>query len=205
MHNMAHDPYNHDRPPKRGPDFLPSTEDATGARSGRHNHVVTHDGDKSLFTDTGLPTWLVPAHQHTLPVYDEGTWREIIERVMCGEPMKSICADGRMPNLLPLMRYMKHHPERREEYNEARRMAAEVHLEPAMVNASDGKDEKGNETLEDTARSALRVKTYQFLLKAWDRERYGEKKDVDITVGVNLVNAMDEAERRVERVIEHDG
>ena len=55
------------------------------------------------------------------------------------------------------------------------------------------------DSLEDANRSAIRIDSRKWQLKVWNRERFGDVKQIDQTVHVDLTLAMETAQERLDR------
>ena len=53
------------------------------------------------------------------------------------------------------------------------------------------------DSLEDVARSTLRINTRKWLVGVWNRKRFGETKQVEQTITIDLSEAMAAAQQRV--------
>lgn len=157
---------------------------------------------KELIQETGVPHWLQPPKLDRSNEYTEWTWEAALGRVADGETLTSICRDPTMPDLQPFRRWIHSDAARRDRYYASRAIGAEK-VEDELIDISDAADNP----MEDTARSALRIQTRKWLLGVWNRDRYGEKKQIDQSVVVDIGAAMERAQKRVQasrqgRVIE---
>jgi len=66
-----------------------------------------------------------------------------------------------------------------------------------MIDIADGTSQDGL-ILNDTNRDALRISTRKWLLGVWNRDRYGEKKQIDMGVTIDMGEIINEARARVE-------
>ena len=55
------------------------------------------------------------------------------------------------------------------------------------------------DSLEDANRSSIRIDSRKWQLKVWNRERFGDVKQIDQTVHVDLTLAMETAQERLDR------
>ena len=67
---------------------------------------------------------------------------------------------------------------RKSAYLMAKAVGAEA-VEDQMLRIADGLDPDGNATIEDVARSTLKIGTRKWLLGVWNRKRYGDTKHVE--------------------------
>ena len=88
-------------------------------------------------------------------------------------------------------RWIHSNRDRLRRWEEAKRIGCES-VEDRLIQIADG-----SLALEDVQRSSLRVNTLKWLLGVWDRKRYGEVKQVDVTATINIHQALKEARGRV--------
>lgn len=154
-----------------------------------------------LITQTGVPHWLQPAKLAPGDFYPEWVWEHILERLMAGETLTSVCKDPAMPEYQPMLRWIHAEEDRKARYHDARAVGASL-IEDQMLAIADGSDNE----MEDVQRSTLRISTRKWLLGVWDRKRYGETKQVDHNVTLDLSQAIEQANERIngrqEKVIE---
>jgi hypothetical protein len=55
-----------------------------------------------------------------------------------------------------------------------------------------------SDSLEDVARSTLRINTRKWLLGVWNRKRFGDVKQIEQNVTIDMGAAMADAQKRVE-------
>lgn len=133
-------------------------------------------------TATALPAWIGTTHT-SVPVQSnfaiqlerqnhifESIWDSLLDRTSLGHKLKDIASDDPRGIDLPrLTRWISKDPTRNKEYNAAKRMGTHMVLEE-MIDISDGKD-----SMEDVARSTLRVNTRRLYLKAYNRDVFGDQ------------------------------
>lgn len=154
-----------------------------------------------------LPLSWVPSDVHG-PLPDdpracqyEMTCRSLFERVLDNladgiTVAETLRDDIREISYGSLLRWIHENPDRKQLYEAARKIGTEV-MANEIVNIADGKNPDGSETLEDVSRSTLRINTRKFIMQSWNRDRYGEKRQIDQNVNVNLIDAMEEASKRL--------
>ena len=165
-------------------------------------------------THEPLPGWLAP---EPLPYYHPTVLqarrelranRKAIEEIafesLFEEFLDVICENGlgvtqmfdrdpRGPDLKRFIAWVVRDPKRKELYYEAQAVGAEVcAVEIPMI--ADAKD-----SLEDANRSSIRIDSRKWQLKVWNRERFGDVKQIDQTVTINLQDAMQVAQERLDR------
>lgn len=167
--------------------------------------VPTKTKAPHLFTWTDIPVWLqMPKTDHG-DHYTEWTWEEILSRTMAGYRLEQICADPTMPKRERLIRWLGH-PDNAEymaQYEEARRIGTLALEEEALAIADglpfDPSDPDMPAIPDDVTRAKLRVETRWKSIRAWNADRYGDKKQVDMSIQIDVRDAM---ARAAERVIE---
>jgi len=84
--------------------------------------------------------------------------------------------------------------EREARYEEAQRIGTAAMAEKVML-ISDGIDNP----MEDVQRSALRVATREKLMKAWNRKRYGDRQQVDVTNNtvISIKNLLEQRDQQL--------
>lgn len=139
----------------------------------------------------------------------EAVFERFLDGVAQGQPLSAIVRDYPIEmEPTKIIRWIHRDPERKERYYEAQAIGAEV-IACQMMEIADAKD-----SLEDVARSTLRVGTRKWLLGVFNRKRFGDVKQIEQNVSVSLVDAMGDARQRIEnartvdvpaRLIENDG
>ena len=101
----------------------------------------------------------------------QAAFEPILDRVALGHALKDILADRPDSAVIhqgALIRWIRKDPERLARFREAQEIGAEV-VEDEMVSIADAQH-----SLEDVARSTLRVKTRQWVLEVRNRKRYAK-------------------------------
>lgn len=158
----------------------------------------------ALTTDTQLPDWLQaqpPAAPRTnkqvIAELNQTMFENMFEvalvRIACGVPLKEILAeDFRQPQYEHFLRWIHKDEGRKSRYYEAQEMGAEM-VASEMLEIADASD-----SLEDVARSTLRINTRKWLLGVWNRKRFGDVKQIEQNVTIDMGAAMADAQKRVE-------
>ena len=148
-----------------------------------------------LIQETDVPHWLQPpVPEHVTPTeYTEWHWEETLRRLSAGETLKSICSTSNMPDYGRYQRWIhdKKHPERKERYREAQMLATESHADDYQEDMANQYDDDGNPKDLEWTKEKNRMR--QFLMKTWNRDRYGEKKEtaqVEINMGSLALDAL---------------
>lgn len=119
---------------------------------------------------------------------------DILEHVESGQPLKSFAEMRPLEfNYRRCISWIMRDETRKNRYHEAQAVAAEVLNEetPEIADASD--------SLEDVARSTLRINDRKRRMAVYNRKRFGDTKQIDQTVTINLGDAMREAQERLDR------
>ena len=101
--------------------------------------------------------------------------------------------DPRAPSYARFISWVYRDEARRARYEEAQMVGAEV-IKQDMLTIADASD-----SLEDVNRSTLRINTRKWMLGVMDKKRFGDVKQIDQTVTINLGDAMREAQERLDR------
>ena len=137
----------------------------------------------TMETTTTLPSWigtvadanpdtpLAPRASH-LALMEQiylSIWEQTLDRVSLGHKLKDILSDDpRDIDLAAFNRWIAKDKSRSKAFNEAKRMGTHMVLEE-MIDIADGKD-----SIEDVARSTLRVNTRRIYLKAYNKDTFGD-------------------------------
>lgn len=93
------------------------------------------------------------------------------------------------------MRWLRKRPEY-EMYKEAKEIRTEAWA-GEIIRHAEGKDEHGEDSLADTARSRLIVDTYKWLMSADNRKQYGDTKTIEMNTNISITAALAQAQGRV--------
>lgn len=162
-----------------------------------NDFMSTSRPSKDLFIKTGVPAWMQPHKLDRYPLYTEYTWDLILTRLSAGDPVTIICEDPTMPEYGRLLRFI-HHPDNSEyleQYRHAQKIASESINAKLQSELMSGVDANGFPLDMDMLRE--RIRHGRFLMAAWNRDVYGEKKQVETTVTVDIGEAMQQAQMRL--------
>lgn len=129
----------------------------------------------------------------------EAVFMTILERITQGGTLSS--AIRALPvnidyNLF--MRWMKSHPEKYTLYKEAKEFRTEFWAGEIVDIA------KADDSLEDVARSKLKIDTLKWLMQADNRKAYAPTQQIDITsTSISITAALEQAQNRL-KIIEMD-
>lgn len=152
-----------------------------------------NDPIEKMFIDVGIPAELMPPKMTATEPYTQWTWRFILDQLTTGATLVSILRNN--PNMpkdeARLRRWIFNDPARKAEYEQAQQIGTEA-LTDRMLEIAEGVD-----SMEDVHRSNLRVNTLKWLVGCRNRDRYGDKKQIEQTVNISIADAMEKADRRV--------
>lgn len=116
----------------------------------------------------------------------------VLERVANGETLTMIVKeDGRAIDPGKFRQWMHKDSERSARYYEARAIGAEA-VEDQLIDISDAV-----QSLEDVQRSTLKISTRKWLMGVWDRKRYAETKQVQVTTAPPSPDRLKQLEGRL--------
>ena len=165
-------------------------------------------------THEPLPTWLAP---EPLPYYHpeviktkqqlrenqraieqvtfESLFDDVLDVVREGRMLvnQMFENDPRAPSYARFISWVYRDESRRARYEEAQMVGAEV-IKLVMLTIADASDSP-----EAVNRSTLRINTRKWMLGVMDKKRFGDTKQIDQTVTINLGDAMREAQERLDR------
>jgi len=161
--------------------------------------------------DTGLPSYLLPADTKLQSTNDQLTnysWEKtILQCLGMGQTMMSIVKEQLLkPEQVKnprevnryysrLMTWVHKDPTRKQQYYDAQEQGTEALVDKMMEIA------QGDDSLEDIARSTLRVNTIKWVVSARNRKRYGDTKQLDANFTIDLGKAMIEASQRQSELV----
>ena len=117
----------------------------------------------------------------------------VLERVAMGNPLTEALGDEVYDiDYATYLRWLLKDEDRKRRYYEAQEMGAEI-VSHQMIKIADADD-----SIEDVARSTLKINTRKWLLGVWNRKRFGDIKQIEQNVSINLGEAMQQAQARVE-------
>lgn len=122
----------------------------------------------------------------------ENIFDDVIDGLSSGQPVTAILEkDARCPNYPRFISWIYRDEVRKNRYYEAQAIGAEM-VASEMIRIADADD-----SLEDVARSTLKINTRKWILGVWNRKRFGDVKQVEQTVTVDIGEAMAAAQARV--------
>ena len=155
------------------------------------------------FIMTDLPEWLVPK-QHHGPPYTNHQLEDIFAWLAEGNTYASLKRkDPTMPNHGELMRFLHKNQTLLDEYYSAQAAGMEP-LTDAGLERARGFDSDGTPSIDDINRIREEVSYIKWVAGKRASNRYGEKKQIDITTKLDLSGAMNDAQKRIERLVNGD-
>ena len=147
------------------------------------------NGEESAI-QSALPTTLIhPTLEQTI---FSNLFETVLDQVALGTPLASILnTDHREPALARFVRWIHADATRKNRYREAQEIGAEI-IADQMIWIADA-----NDSLEDVARSTLRINTRKWILGVLNRKRFGEVKQIEQNVTLDIGEAMQRAQERV--------
>jgi hypothetical protein len=149
-----------------------------------------------------IPDWLNP-HPNVVSIRDvmyaqfDNAYPGILESITEGNTLADALNDHpRHFSHGMYMTWINRSPERVRQYKEAKELRAEAWAGEMREIA------KAEGSLEDVARSKLRVDTYKFLIGADNRSTYGDTKQVNVAHSVSITAALADARQRLATPIE---
>lgn len=163
-----------------------------------------------------LPSWLTPAlaapesPQHSpldLAIIQQGredkraleeqrnecAFDRVLETIARGNPLSAALENEVYEIDYPrYLSWIMRDMERKRRYYEAQETGAEV-VSHQMIKIADADD-----SVEDVARSTLRINTRKWLMGVWNRKRFGDIKQIEQNVTIDLSEAMRVAQERVD-------
>lgn len=117
-----------------------------------------------------------------------------LEGIMQGKPLSQAVEEYPLAvDYSDMLAWIHRDEERRTRYYDAQAVGAEV-VADEMIAISDASD-----SIEDVQRSTLRINTRKWLLGVWNRKRFGDVKQIEQNVTIDMVGAMNEARLRASR------
>lgn len=117
---------------------------------------------------------------------------EILTKVASGDPVHKALKDLNVHE--SWIAWVLADPQRKEAYEQAQAIATEVY-------ASEIIDISNQADTEDMYLAKLRIDARKYMMERWNRKRYGEVKQLEVTNVVDIADAMEQAEKRLEKGI----
>ena len=118
---------------------------------------------------------------------------DILEHIASGQPLTAFVEMRPMPfDYQRCLSWIMRDETRKNRYYEAQEIGAEI-VSHQILGIADASD-----SLEDVARSTLRINSRKWLMGVWSRKRFGDIKQVDQNITIDLSAAMQEAQQRLD-------
>jgi hypothetical protein len=162
-----------------------------------------------------IPDWLIPANEPerttNLPMTEKGNREALIalekqdfeiafetalESLADGIALSQFCAEYHTKLSPVRFRTWIFRDTRRKKLYEAAKAIGAEQVEDELIRISDGVKSDGTASMDDVARSTLRINTRKYLLQVWNRDKYGDVKRVDTRIDqtVRTVDQLTAAE-----------
>ena len=142
-----------------------------------------------------LPSWLNPSAAPKKELREtqfENFFETILNKIAQGINLKEILRDDQRDfDYTQLLRWIHKDPQRKSRYYEAQEIGSEM-IAAEILEIADGQD-----GLEDVQRSKLRIDSRQFLIKTWNRKRYGDIKTLEVNQNISITAALEQANARL--------
>lgn len=122
----------------------------------------------------------------------EACFERMMDTVETGQPLTAAIENYPLPiEYHRFLSWIHKDENRKARYHEAQAVGAEV-VSHQMIDIADASD-----SIEDVQRSTLRINTRKWLLGVWNRKRFGETRQIEQNITVDLSEAMAAAQQRV--------
>ena len=140
---------------------------------------------------TQVPTTSVAPKKELLEKQFEIFFETILDKISRGINLKEILRDDQRDfDYTQLLRWIHKDPMRKSRYYEAQEIGSEM-IAAEILEIADG------DGLEDVQRSKLRIDSRQFLIKTWNRKRYGDVKTLEVNQNISITAALEQANQRL--------
>ncbi len=122
----------------------------------------------------------------------EQTFERVLTEMAKGRTLKSVIVeDVRDLDYDAFWRWIKQDSMRYERYKEAKELRTEWWA-GRIIEIAEAED-----SIEDVARSKLKIDTYKWLMGADNRKTYGESKQIELSTSISITAALEQARSRV--------
>ena len=148
------------------------------------------------FVEMSVPSWLVPQKNYQSDFYTTADWHHILTRLENGERLSTICDDPCLPNVGQIRRFIsaKGNEDYAEEYEHSMRIHR-MTMEDRLQDMAEGRHDNQFEEIE---RTKLRIDTTIKTMGFQDPKRYRPKTDSEVSVNIDITQAIAEGEKRVQ-------
>ena len=144
-----------------------------------------------------LPSWLNPSTQvkELRETQFSVFFETVLDKLSRGINLKEILRDDQRDFDYPqLLRWIHKDPQRKSRYYESQEIGSEM-IAAEILEIADGVNDSG--VPEDVQRSKLRIDSRQFLIKTWNRKRYGDIKTLEVNQNISITAALEQANQRL--------
>ena len=144
-----------------------------------------------------LPSWLNPSTQvkELRETQFSVFFETVLDKLSRGINLKEILRDDQRDfDYTQLLRWIHKDPQRKSRYYEAQEIGSEM-IAAEILEIADGVNDSG--VPEDVQRSKLRIDSRQFLIKTWNRKRYGDIKTLEVNQNISITAALEQANQRL--------
>jgi hypothetical protein len=126
----------------------------------------------------------------------EQTFERVLTEMAKGRTLKSVIVeDARGLDYDAFWRWIKQDSMRYERYKEAKELRTEWWA-GRIIEIAEAED-----SIEDVARSKLKIDTYKWLMGADNRKQYGDTKQIEFNQSISIVSALEQANGRLASAI----
>jgi len=173
-----------------------------------HNLKLKHLGEDN--NPPPLPEWLqtrppssrlspvvTQLEQQLLDITFTNIFTYVLEQLMeCRSLSVILREDPRVLDYGKFLKWVMKDEERKMQYYEAQAVASEI-MAGTLIDIADADD-----TIEDVHRSTLRINTRKYLMGIYNKKRFGETKQLEQNITIDIGAAMERAQDRVNNVID---
>lgn len=146
-----------------------------------------------------LPSWMTQVSAAPKKELQEKQFEiffeTILDKISRGINLKEILRDDQRDfDYTQLLRWIHKDPMRKSRYYEAQEIGSEM-IAAEILEIADGVNDSG--VPEDVQRSKLRIDSRQFLIKTWNRKRYGDVKTLEVNQNISITAALEQAQARL--------
>ena len=154
-------------------------------------HRSTHNSGAHDADDTTNRITLVDESSTN---FVENFFETVLNKIAQGINLKEILRDDQRDfDYTQLLRWIHKDPQRKSRYYEAQEIGSEM-IAAEILEIADG---TGDGIPEDVQRSKLRIDSRQFLIKTWNRKRYGDIKTLEVNQNISITAALEQAQARL--------
>lgn len=122
----------------------------------------------------------------------ESMFERVLGELVNGRTLKDVIStDARGIDYRAFWAWVKRDPQRMERYKEAKELRTEWWAGRIVEIA------EADDSLEDVARSKLKIDTYKWLMGADNRKTYGESKQIEVNQSISIIAALEQANSRL--------